>query len=404
VVRHSPTLPGRSGYHVQPTALHSVADNLDHNAGRIRTTAGGLRRSATAPAAFGNVGAGFAGRLNNQLDRTGEAVDGMADRFSTGGSNVRTIARNYTQVDQEAADRFRRITTDNVGNAPSTQRTRPSSATPTGTRTTQSASARPPVLPPLPPGLGGMDQARSELNSHVTTHDTFLGYDNDEFIHTIRPENVVTHDLVDGNGRVMGVGFTRECAPGGSFADWARTTGPVTSHLRIDPRFTTPDGQPAYAAAINGNGIAEAPTPWRDSYRNGGQGPIFAIAHGEPTHYEVDLQGGSRVAITPDSYADLLRGNPSFRQLRQANPNAPLVALSCSTAANPGGSADQFSHAMGGAFRPFTNPIYAPNVRANVGVLWPDTPHEAPVFSVPQGGGFVRTDPSRGAPQPPTQP
>lgn len=244
--------------------------------------------------ALGTLCSGTTGALTSHYQRAGTAVHNLGSRMDTVASTERTNASAYREVEQTNADRFASIMSDTDPTPP---------GTPTG---------------PKPPAkLQGTDVHGNPVSFDAT--------------------DVQSIPLKDSNGNVIGVSFPTKPSDPAAVTRWAGMNR--TSDTQFSPAtpstVSTPSGpKPSWAFAPAQN------APW-----SGGGTPVYVHAHANPNQFAVNVNTGTasnpnwtKVRIDGTTHGQVIASNQHYQQAAGANPNSPLVLMSCSSA-RPGGTA-----------------------------------------------------------------
>jgi hypothetical protein len=347
--------------HSSGRGFRTHAPTLEQHAGRTEDRASQLHQHAQSVGgtsmpgnALGSLGSGHASTLNSHYQRAGTAVRGAGDRLNGVAANERTNAANYRNAEADNEARFRSIMTDPT--PPGTPAgSRPSTPPPT-----------PPAAPVAPPPLYGIDPKTGKRIP-------------------FQPGDVDSIPLHDSNGKLVGVSFPTKPADSTAVPQWASSNRKSDSEYRparINPPPaagpTTPAGAPyPPRPGASSGGPAGGPGPARTSRPPrparpapkwsfdppqaapwaGAGTPIYVHAHANPKHFAVNVNG-QMVLVDGTTHGQVIAGNQHYQQAAGANPNSPLVLMSCSSGKPTGtaaGDAAAYLHSHGDG-----RDVYAP--------------------------------------------
>ena len=314
------------GFQAHAPTIEEHAGRTENRAAQLHSHADSIGGTSLPGHALGSIGGGLTGSMTSHYQQAGSAVHDAGNRMSTIASTERTNASNYRNVEADNAQRFRSIMADGqgvrVGRDPNTP-----PPSPGGSTTPQSA-----------PTLHGTD-----LNGNPVT---------------FTPGQVQSVPLRDSNGRLVGVSFPTKAADPVDVPQWAGMNNRTSDQYYLPAKQTpsaTPGGAPTWSWQ---------PGPQTTPWANAGT-PVYVHAHADPTGYDVQVNTGTAanpnwqvVGIDGTTHGHVIAGNQYYQQAAGANPNSPLVMMSCS-AAKPGGTAAADAaaalHAGGD-----THDVYAP--------------------------------------------
>ena len=151
-----------------------------------------------------------------------------------------------------------------------------------------------------------------------------------------RPDQVQSIPLKDNNGNTIGISFPSKPTDQANLGKWAGK--PVRNS---DNSYTK--NRKSNDPNLN---AAKTDTPWK------GKNPFYVHAHAEPKGYYVNVNTAPAGAppkwevmgVRGDSYGQLVASNSHFQAASKADPNRPIVQMSCQ-AGSPSGNAAQTSSA-----------------------------------------------------------
>jgi hypothetical protein len=296
---------GHGGFTTHAPTLEAHAGRTEDRASQLRQHGSSVGSTSMPGHALGSLGSSHAGALNSHYQRAGTAVQGAGERMSTIAGNERTNASNYRNADDENARRFSSIMTDTDS---STHQSMPG----VGGHSSTPGPSAPPPAPPAPPPLVGRDPKTGKPVQ-------------------FQPGDVDSIPLHDANGKLIGVSFPTKPADSTKVPQWAgmnRTSdGQFSPAHQVPPPPTAPAGTaPKWAFDAPQN------APWSSAGT-----PVYVHAHANPNAFAVNVNG-QKVQIDGTTHGQVIAGNQHYQQAAAANPNSPLVMMSCNSA-RPGGTA-----------------------------------------------------------------
>jgi hypothetical protein len=324
------------GFQTHAPTLEQHAGRTEDRASQIHQHAQSVGGTSMPGHALGSLGSGHASALNSHYQHAGTAVRGAGDRLNGIAGNERTNAANYRNTETDNAARFRSIMSDPTPTG-SPANSRPSTPTP--------ATPATPTPAPPPPPLYGIDPKTGKRIP-------------------FQPGDVQSIPLHDSNGKLIGVSFPTKPADSTAVPAWAASDRKSDSEFRparIAPpppaAPTTPAGAPypprpsGATGGPTGAGPARTSRPPRPArpapkwsfdpaqatpWSTAGT-PVYVHAHANPNHFAVNVNGQT-VLVDGTTHGQVIAGNQHYQQAAGANPNSPLVMMSCSSA-KPGGTA-----------------------------------------------------------------
>jgi hypothetical protein len=146
-----------------------------------------------------------------------------------------------------------------------------------------------------------------------------------------QPGDVQSIPLHDGNGKLIGVSFPTKPDDSTKVPQWAGLNR--TSDAQFSPAHQVPP-PPTAPPGTKPKWAFDPPqtAPWSTSGT-----PVYAHAHANKNNFAVTVNG-QKVLIDGTTHGQVIAGNQHYQQAAGANPNSPLVLMSCNSA-RPGGSA-----------------------------------------------------------------
>jgi hypothetical protein len=304
-------MAGRGSFRAHPATIEEHAGRVEGRAQQLHSHADAIGGTSMSGNALGAIGGSLTGSMTSRYQAAGAAVHNAGNQMSTIASRERGNASTYRDVEDGNVARFNAI---HRGSPPPT------------IRGAQDSTDTDPNTPPSSPGGG------------TTPQSSLQGVDRQGNRVSFSPGDVQSVPLHDSNGRLIGVSFPTKPTDSTNVPRWAgmnRTSDSQFSSATKPPPPQTPSG-PAPSWSFQPPQTA----PWATSGT-----PVYVHAHANQNIFAVNVNTGTAAApnwttvrIDGTTHGQVIEGNQYFQQAAGANPNSPLVMMSCNSA-RPGGSA-----------------------------------------------------------------
>ncbi len=326
------------GFHAHPETIEAHASRTEDRASQLHGHAESIGGTSMSGNALGSIGSGLTGSLTSRYQHAGQAVHTAGDRMNHIATTERTNAGNYRESESANESRFRGIMS---GDEPQFRRDGHISTDP-NTPPPSSGGTKPQSVPTLT----GIDPKTGKKVSFT-------------------PDQVQSVPLRDSKGNLVGVSFPTKPSDPTAVPAWAGKNR--TSDQQFRPAQQTP---PANPGAGPGWAFQQPQsTPWSNTGT-----PVYVHAHANQNSFGVNVNTGTAtnpnwqtVGINGETHGQVIAANQHYQQAAGANPNSPLVLMSCSSG-KPGGTAAgdaaNYLHTHGDG-----RDVYAPT---GTGLRWMD--------------------------------